>query len=622
MDRVRLLIILVVLANWLYVNFSNLLSRSTVIIISGFTLFFIDILQFYTLSCRSIFRKWLYRQGFLDLLLGIFGFSYQSFTPQVKLCVRIIIFMYTLMLLIFHIYCSFQCLAICTQYQRAIILFIFSIAMFMMNIYLFIGHVSLQQLALSGLLHFVFFIKIYFYMEWTILQGQFFPSLGRKFGESKRYLYKGGMSKLPFVFILLICFVSYPPINFSRPLSCNTEYETLLTRPIQTCSRKNIMIVFFIDHSTYLNLLGQQPMYMYEAAKRSPCVSTVILFGPGWPGYNPFRSMTQNVKMKLSGKIPDIIYSFEHRESSFLHDPMATFDGLKDTIFVTEMSECYRTDNFEDENLRAYWTRRERKRKCISSNGCFNFFEEYNGKCGISRDNVLLSPIRHEMMPLADIAYRDDLLIGYSPFCVSQSAFTPTKPVVKINGAVLIGTIDPHGIIYPLRFRLARLIKDGWLNAHIFKHPGYLDIKSSGKKLTKERMKYGKIHQKRFINLLQKTKILLFDSSTFQYKVKKFSESFAAGSLVMSDLPVADMHRNDPYDRILVALSMEDSDREIVAKIHSMLIDDEKVCNISKMAQKYALEHLDCHKRFANMLSYVEQYRKGKRGISYTGRRG
>ena len=79
---------------------------------------------------------------------------------------------------------------------------------------------------------------------------------------------------------------------------------------------KGLKVLLFLSKHTYQNLLGQEPIFVYDAMREHSCISQVILWGPGWKKFRTQATISANIK-RMHGKASHfhIIYTFEGRDS-------------------------------------------------------------------------------------------------------------------------------------------------------------------------------------------------------------------------------------------------------------------------------------------------------------------
>ena len=116
---------------------------------------------------------------------------------------------------------------------------------------------------------------------------------------------------------------------------------------------------------------------------------------------------------------------------------------------------------------------------------------------------------------------------------------------------------------YPLRSRLAALIRSGRLSGKIYPHPGYR--LSSLKACDRQQVEYAK--------LLGRAKLVLGCTSRFKYRLARIPEIAMAGALCVSDLPDQDREEHAAF---MAELSADVSDDELVDRVRYWLEHDDK----------------------------------------------
>jgi len=114
--------------------------------------------------------------------------------------------------------------------------------------------------------------------------------------------------------------------------------------------------------------------------------------------------------------------------------------------------------------------------------------------------------------------------VGYSPLCAPSQLFFPIIQE-KINDVHLAGCL---GLIYPLRCIVYNLI-----DRKVSSNSKDIIIRNNIKFLVDGH----NMSIQQYIESIQNSKIILFDTSLFNYPLMKFFEGMACNALVMSNLP-------------------------------------------------------------------------------------
>jgi hypothetical protein len=125
---------------------------------------------------------------------------------------------------------------------------------------------------------------------------------------------------------------------------------------------------------------------------------------------------------------------------------------------------------------------------------------------------------------------------------------------------LLTGTLSPE--VYPLRCRLAELIRARKIPGRIHPHPGnYLAS-----------LEACDAQERHYAELLGRTKVFLTCSSRYRYALAKYVEAAMAGCCVMSDLPA---HNQAEHMSFMREIHTCMSDAELVAAVKRAVEDQE-----------------------------------------------
>lgn len=158
---------------------------------------------------------------------------------------------------------------------------------------------------------------------------------------------------------------------------------------------------------------------------------------------------------------------------------------------------------------------------------------------------------------------------------------------------LVTGVLSPE--IYPLRCRLAAMVRDRRLPGLVHPHPGYRlsDLRAC------------ELQREQYAKMLGRSKIALVCSSVHKYGLAKYVEAAAAGCCVAGDIPPDFAETLGP-----AMLAMDDlSDDAIVVKIRTALAAGEE-------ARERALACQQASRRHHSMRRYAENIERILRGIA------
>eukprot|EP00913_Durusdinium_trenchii_P013432 g12613.t1 len=176
-------------------------------------------------------------------------------------------------------------------------------------------------------------------------------------------------------------------------------------------------------------------------------------------------------------------------------------------------------------------------------------------------------------------AQADELLrrrprVAWIPHAASELFLHASRPwnARDIN-CLLVGNLD--AAVYPLRARLARLIASGAISGTVRPHPGY----------RLETLQACEAQEQDYANALGRAKIVLVDSSLYNYGLAKYPEAALAGACLAGDAPP---DFDESLNRCLLTLAPEDSDAQLVDTIRRALADDKSLCRQAAIGQQAA----------------------------------
>lgn len=157
------------------------------------------------------------------------------------------------------------------------------------------------------------------------------------------------------------------------------------------------------------------------------------------------------------------------------------------------------------------------------------------------------------------------------PHCADGFTVNSNRPIPCLLTGVLADAV------YPLRGRLARLVKSGAIPGEIRPHPGY---RLQGREECL-------LQYQSYMTHLGTAKMSLVDSSRWTYPLAKYIESFSMGCLVVGDMP-SDPFFRETLGKHLVEISPVMSDAEITEIIQLWLSYPEKLEERARAGQEAA----------------------------------
>lgn len=240
-------------------------------------------------------------------------------------------------------------------------------------------------------------------------------------------------------------------------------------------------------------------------------------FGLGWPGYDWDCSLRQNIE-SLDFK-PDALICYK------AHQAGGPYTGdLPSLVIFNEANDIAQV------------------------------------KTEVTAANATIVGFHHS----SDIARCESVLRTRNSFHLPHCALKDplaSRPIAdRPIDCLVTGVLSPE--IYPLRCRMASMMKSGNLRGKIRKHPGY---RLQGHAAIRQQFE-------EYRSDLRNSKIVLACSSKYQYPLAKFQEAAMAGCVLVCDEP-ADKWFRDAYGDAPIWIKSTWSDDTIATKIQRALLD-------------------------------------------------
>ena len=117
-------------------------------------------------------------------------------------------------------------------------------------------------------------------------------------------------------------------------------------------------------------------------------------------------------------------------------------------------------------------------------------------------------------------------------------------------------------------------------------------------------------HRQNYIKHLQRAKIAVFDSSIYQYMLKKYGEAGFARTAIAANVPLL----HPEMGQMVLPLNLHDSAETLASKLNEWLSNDEILCEWSKRAQAFAVKSFRCTGKVNTIVDTYDSWMQGKRG--------
>lgn len=163
-----------------------------------------------------------------------------------------------------------------------------------------------------------------------------------------------------------------------------------------------------------------------------------------------------------------------------------------------------------------------------------------------------------------------DCATVHIPHCADPAPATPVadRPV----DCLFAGVVSPE--VYPLRSRLAGMLRSGSLPGRVRQHPGYR-LRSHAD---------CRIQHAAYMEDLARAKILLTCTSAWHYPLAKIAEAASRGCVVASDMP-NDAEFQRTLGKFIIELDPADPDEVIAATIRRWLSKPEELQELADQAR-------------------------------------
>jgi beta-1,3-N-acetylgalactosaminyltransferase 2 len=181
--------------------------------------------------------------------------------------------------------------------------------------------------------------------------------------------------------------------------------------------------------------------------------------------------------------------------------------------------------------------------------------------------------------------------------------FLPRQPVAKDIDILLLGA--KHAKVHPVHDKVYRLIMNKRIKGMVLEQAGYAELDNDRNGL------WLKKYRGRYISLIQRAKIVVFDSSVHQNKLRNYGQVGLAGTAIAANVPL--MHPE--MAEFVLQLDLHDSEDVITKKLNLLVSNLALLEHYSRKAQKFAMNNFRCSRKVDEMLDAYAHYQKGSRGL-------
>jgi glycosyltransferase involved in cell wall biosynthesis len=275
-----------------------------------------------------------------------------------------------------------------------------------------------------------------------------------------------------------------------------------------------LKVVWLCDRRYHETKMSRCRFEYARAIQRHPDVECLFT-GPGIMGYDDGLSVSENLKRLQFA--PEIVLAYKPLD-------MVQFRELK-AIKTIAFNECY-------------WSNDQAAKEAMQAGVDFVICHH---RCDLPR------------------FHKFNLDVIHIPHAVNPTVFTAGDKASERQIPLLV-TGELSEDIYPLRTRVANLVRCKMLPGKVRRHPGY----KLGSVLECEQQ------YANYAEALRSAKIVFVCGSKYKLPLAKYFEAFASGSLVMGDLPDDSVFQR-AFSEWLVQFDMTSPPEEIIKSVNWFL---------------------------------------------------
>ncbi len=296
---------------------------------------------------------------------------------------------------------------------------------------------------------------------------------------------------------------------------------------------KKFRIVYVCKMEYFIKKMSRVRFWAIIELARHPNVA-MFFTGKGWANYIPTKTIDRQV-------------------DNFKPDFIIWYKPLEYSIKNSGIPKCVRYNEMWDEK----WTRKE-----IDDSG----------------SNLIVCHHRNDWEKYVKL-YENSVNIKfiYLPHHANPEIFY-NQYLEKDIDILIAGVVKERN--YPLKYRLSELVKkklDTTYNVHFLQHPGYNIDDAYTDKIQKE-----------FAYYINRSKLVIACTSTYNYRLGKYVEIPMCGGVIVGDIPYEEQEN---FRKFVVEVNMEMSDDEILGKIKGILRDQDLLLKNGLLGEAWAKKY-------------------------------
>ena len=320
------------------------------------------------------------------------------------------------------------------------------------------------------------------------------------------------------------------------------EYIHFLEKKVVPETKK-FRIIYCCKMEYFIKKMSRVRFWAIIELAKHPNVA-MFFTGKGWSNYIPTKSIERQINIFK----PNFIIWYKPLEYFFRNIPIPT---------------CIRYNEMWDKK----WTQKE---------------------INDSKSNLIICHHKNDWEKYKEL-YKDkyNRQFVYIPHHANPEIFY-NQYLNKDIDILIAGIVTENN--YPLKFRLCQLLKKNLqkYKIHYLKHPGYKIEDAYSDKIQKE-----------YANYINRSKIVIACTSSYNYRLGKYVEIPMCGGVIVGDIPYEEQ---DDFRKFVIEVNMQMTDKEIVNKISAHLENKEILLKYSLIGETWAQKYTT--KKYVDELFY------------------
>ena len=310
------------------------------------------------------------------------------------------------------------------------------------------------------------------------------------------------------------------------------EYIYFLENKVVPSTNK-FRIVYICNMEYFIKKMSRVRFWAIIELAKHPNIA-MFFIGKGWPNF----IQTKSIERQINIFNPNFLIWYKPLEYYFKNIPIPT---------------CIRYNEMWDEE----WTKKEIDK---------------------SNSNLIICHHKNDWEKYVELYKNEEYKkkFVYIPHHANPDIFY-NQYLEKDIDILIAGVIKEKN--YPLKYRLTELFKKNLKNyrLHILEHPGYVLEDAYTDKIQKE-----------FAYYINRSKIVIACTSSYNYRLGKYVEIPMCGGVIAGDIPYEDQ---DNFRKFVIEINMNMTDKEILEIITTSLNNHELLRRYSYIGEIWAKKY-------------------------------